>query len=312
MGTLDELGRLAAEHEMLGKGFLGLALVITQKAIEDGLPLDPDQMMTSGGGQVRGAGGGRVLAILAQHGITRRLSAEGGRTSRGTPAKMRALVAFLNERRSKADFDLDAIMAFWIERVRAYFAGKPFTLELDPAHGVSGLIRTLMAKVEARQQESAGSTLVGTVIQHLIGAKIEVRLGIQPGELARHGASVNDAKGRGGDLELGDTIIHITTAPGQAVIEKCAANIRGGYRPMLITGRNRLQTAEGLIADQGLAGRIDLLDYEQFLLTNIFEMGGFDAGGRRGAIERILDRYNDTVIRLEGDPSLRIEVQASR
>ena len=308
MTVLDDLAKLASKHDMLGKGFLGLAVMITEKAIASELPLDADTMMTKGGGQVKGAGGARVSAILARYGITRRLSSEGGRTSRGTPAKMRALVAFLNERSGDADFDLKAIQAFWIEQVKAYFAGQPFTLELDPAHGVSGLIRTLIEKVEARQKESPGATLLGTVIQHLIGAKIEIRLDLAVGELARHGASVNDAKGRGGDLELGDTVIHVTTAPGQAVVEKCAANIKAGLRPMLITGRNRLQTAEGLMADQGMADRVDLLDYEQFLSANIFELGRFGAAGRREAITRILDRYNEIVNRLEGDPSLRIEL----
>lgn len=306
---LDALAALAREHDMLGKGFLGLALVITDKAQAEGLPLNPDAMMTAGGGQVKGAGGSRVQTILQQRGIGRRLSSEGGRTSRGTPAKMRALVAFLNERDAAGDLDLPAVMDFWIDRVRDYFAGQPFVLDLDPAQGVSGAIRALVAKVEARQRETPGATLVGTVVQHLIGAKLEVRLGKAPGDIARHGASVNDAAGRGGDLELGDTVIHVTTAPGQLLIEKCAANIKAGLRPMVITGRDRVVGAEGLIADNNMAGRVDVLDYEQFLAANVFEIGEFSADGRRRAIEMIVDRYNEIVDRVEHDPGLRIKVQ---
>lgn len=307
MSTVDALSELSIEHQMLGKGFLGLALVITDDAMTKGLPLDPAAMMTKGGGQVKGAGGGRVSRILADHGISRRLSSEGGRTSRGTPAKMRAYVGFLNGSRDNPDFDLNTIMDFWIERVRDFFASKPFILESDPALGVSGLIRTLVAKVEERQRETVGATLVGTVIQHLVGAKIEVALGTAVGEVARHGASVNDASGRGGDLEFGDTVIHVTTAPGQQVVEKCRANLAASQRPVIVTGRNRVSTAEALIADQSLEGRIDVLDYEQFLAANVFELGRFSAAGRSEAIGRIIVRYNEIVARVETDPSLRIE-----
>jgi hypothetical protein len=308
MNTVEVLSELSIEHQMLGKGFLGLALVITDEARTKGLPLDPAAMMTKGGGQVKGAGGARVGRILADHGITRRLSSEGGRTSRGTPAKMRAYVGFLNGSHDNSDFDLGAIMDFWIARVRDFFASKPFVLEADPALGVSGLIRALVQKVEERQRETVGATLVGTVIQHLIGAKIEVALGLEVGQVARHGASVNDVTGRGGDLEFGDTVIHVTTAPGQPVVEKCRANLMASQRPVIVTGRNRVSTAEALISDQSLGGRIDVLDYEQFLAANVFELGRFSADGRKDAIARIIARYNEIIARLETDPSLRIEV----
>lgn len=298
---------LAREHDMLGKGFLGLALVITDRAATDGLPMDPSRMMTAGGGQVKGAGGGRVRAILQQHGIQRRLSLEGGRTSRGTPAKMRAYVEFLNARAET--IDLAATMAFWTNRVRDYFAGQPFVLDLDPALGVAGAVRGLVAKVEARQKEMPGATLVGTVVQHLIGAKLEIALDLPAGGVAQHGASVNDAKGRSGDLEVGDTVIHITTAPGQLLIEKCAANLNSGLRPIVITGRDRTRSAQDQIADAGLADRIDVLDYEQFLAANVFEIGRFAAEGRRSAFERIVERYNEIIDRVESDPGLRIRIE---
>lgn len=305
---LDDLHTLAVKHQMLGKGFLGLAVVITDNANKPGgLPIDTEAMMTVGGGQVRGASGPRVHAILARHGIDRRLSSEGGRTSRGTPAKAKAYADFLN--RHSSNIDLSAVMGYWMSRVRDYFASKPFILDLDPALGVSGIVRNLISQVEERQKEASGATLVGTVVQHLIGAKLEVVLSKQEGEIAKHGASVNDSKGRGGDLEIGDTVIHITTAPGQLLVEKCASNVRAGLRPIVITGRDRGVVAESLIADQGMAGRVDVLDYEQFLTANVFEIGGFDREGRRDAFEKIVARYNEIIDRVESDPGLHIEVR---
>ena len=220
---------------------------------------------------------------------------------------MRVYVAFLNDNRDR--LSLDDVLGYWLDRVRDYFASQPFVLDLDPAHGVSGAVRGLIAKVEARQRETPGATLVGTVVQHLIGAKLEVALGLEAGSVARHGASVNDASGRGGDLEIEDTVIHITTMPGQLLIEKCAANIAAGLRPVVITGRDRTKSAQDQITDNGLSERVDVLDYEQFLATNVFELGKFSREGRQQAFARIVERYNEIVDRVENDPGLRIEIK---
>lgn len=305
----DELRGLVATEKMLGKGFLGIALVVTEQAQASGLPLDPETMLTDGGAQVKGASGPRVQAILKRYGIERRLTAEGGRTSRGGPKKMRAYVALLNAWHGKAPVDLEEVMLFWMDRVRDFFAGRPFAMEFDAAHGVYGMVRSLISAVERRQREAVGATLVGTVVQHLIGAKLEVALELPLGALARHGASVSDQSGRAGDLEHGDAVIHVTTAPGAPVIEKCAANLANGKRPIIVTGRNRLIGTGDLLGDAGLRDRVDVLDYEGFLTANVFEMGQFDPQGRRAALERIIDRYNGIVDLHEGDPSLRIEIR---
>lgn len=57
------------------------------------------------------------------------------------------------------------------------------------------------------------------------------------------------------------------------------------------------------------AGRVDVLDYEQFPTANIFELRGFVDQGRRDAIRRIVARYNEIVTKVESDPSLKIEVR---
>jgi hypothetical protein len=49
-----------------------------------GLPLDPEKLLTKGGGQVLGLGKNLVQTILHRHGIERVLAAEGRRTSRNS------------------------------------------------------------------------------------------------------------------------------------------------------------------------------------------------------------------------------------
>lgn len=304
----DDLMQLAQDNDMLGKGFLGVAVVITDIARVEGLPIDPANLMTKGGGQVRGTGGDRVKRLLSEYNIDRRLSSEGGRTSRGTPAKAIAYSKFLNDRLSLDGSQLADVMQFWIARVHDYFASKPFVIRLDPALGVTATIRELIGQVQERQRETTGATLVGTVVQHLVGAKVEVRLNIGAGEVARHGASVKDDGRRTGDFEIGDTVIHVTTMPGQLLVEKCKANVQAGLRPIIVTGSDRVVFAKTLMADSGFEGRIDVFDYEQFLAANVFEIGRFEASGRREAFAQIVDRYNLIVAEVENDPGLRIEL----
>lgn len=49
-----------------------------------------------------------------------------------------------------------------------------------------------------------------------------------------------------------------------------------------------------------------MFDYEQFLAANVFEIGRFEASGRRDAFARVVDRYNLIVAEVENDPGLRI------
>src|ERR1700722_15073892 len=119
-----ELTAFTAAKAFRGKGPISVALVVTQHGIKMGLPLDPESLVTDGGGQVLGLGKGAVQAILKRHGISRVLAAGGGRTSRGSLNNMREYVAFLNALQESGTVDFAAIEAFWIERVHEFFAAK--------------------------------------------------------------------------------------------------------------------------------------------------------------------------------------------
>lgn len=74
-----ELEEFAVANNFKGKGSLAVALVITRKAIENGLPLDPDEFLTEAEGQVKGLGKAAVQNILKEYKITNVLAEEGGR-----------------------------------------------------------------------------------------------------------------------------------------------------------------------------------------------------------------------------------------
>jgi Domain of unknown function (DUF4928) len=254
-----------------------------------------------------GLGKSAVQTILKRHGISKILASEGGRTSRGSIDKMQAYVLFLNQLALSQTIDLKAVEAFWIDCVRGHFSAKPFILRLDASLSMRAIIRSLMDQVEVRQRESRGAMVVGTVMQHLVGAKLQTAL-YGRAEVEHNSANTNDAKARGGDFDIGDVCIHVTAAPGQAVIDKCRENLDAGRKPIIVTVRQRTETAEALAEDSGLGLRLDVIEFEQFIATNVHELGVFEAVGRSDAIEDIIQSYNDIILRYETDPSLKIEL----
>ena len=304
----EALLAFAAEHGFRGKGSLCVALVVTEHAARSGLPLDPGALVTEGGGQMLGLGKGAVQAILKRHGIARVLAAEGGRTSRGSLGNMRAYVAFLNDLRKSQTVDLEEIERFWIELVQQFFAAKPFKLRLDSSKSLRMMIRDLVEQAVDRQKASPGMYYAGALLQHMVGAKLDCALG--HGHLEHHSFSTADApSGRAGDFLTGDVVIHVTTSPGEAVIEKCRENLHSGIRPVLVTVRGGLAVAEGLATNIGIAERIDVFEIEQFVALNLYERGKFVEGGCKLAVETLIARYNEIIDDVETDPSLRIELR---
>ncbi|MDR0274474.1 MAG: DUF4928 family protein [Burkholderiaceae bacterium] len=293
------------EKNFGGKGPLSVALVITQYARE-GFPLNPNKLLTDGGGQVRGLGKGAVQAILKRHGITRVLAAEGGRTSRGGIGNMRDYVTFLNDQAVDGPVDLDAVEAFWIQRVQEFFSAKPFKIRLDASRSLRTLVRDVIAQAEERQRNAPGMQYAGAVLQHLVGAKLDCALGA--GRFEHNSFSTSDAQSsRAGDFFIGDVAVHVTTAPGEAVIDRCRDNLNDGHRPIIVTTKRGVTVAEGLAENAGVGDRIDIFEIEQFVALNLYELGKFAAEGRRDAVEDVVMRYNQIVEKFETDPSLKIE-----
>lgn len=302
----EKLDEFARKNHMKGKGPLCVALVVTRHGRKLGMPFDPEALLTEGGGQVVGLGKSAVQAILKEHGIERVLAEEGGRTSRGSVGNMRKYVAFLNEAHASGIIDFARLEAWWIERVREFFSGKPFVLRFDGSKSLRAVIRDLLSQAEKRQAQANGSTLVGTMLQHLVGAKLNLLL---DSPLRHHGANVaDDVSGRGGDFIVEDVAIHVTTAPSEALIRKCGRNLDNGMKPVIITTGRGAVVAEGLAEQAGIADRLDVFEAEQFIAGNLYEIGKFAQAGRRTTTEQLISEYNAIVDECETDPGLRIEV----
>lgn len=294
------------EQAFKTKGPLCVALVVTQHAKEKGLPLAADSLLTDKGGQVLGLGVGAVQTILSRHGITRVLAKEGGRTSRGSISNMRAYVAFLNQLKIESLAHLEEIENFWVERVNDFFAGKPFKIRLDVSKSLRTLVRDVLSQAIERAKATPGTHYAGAVLQHLVGAKLDCALGA--GRFTHNSFSTSDAQlGRAGDFFIGNVAVHITTAPGEALIQKCRDNIDAGIQPIIVTIGKGIAAAEFLAESVGLGERIDIFEAEQFIALNIYELGKFETEKKRIAVTEIVSRYNQIIEEFETDPSLKID-----
>lgn len=269
------------------------------------MPLDPGKLVTHKGGQVEGLGKAGVQAILARHGIMRTLAEEGGRTSRGSIDNMRLYVNLLNS--LDAPVDLDAIEKFWVKRVYEFFAGKPFRFHADAALSVRAAVRKVLDQAHERQSKLPGSRHEGAMLQHLVGAKLDIVMG--KGKITHHSASeADEAEGRAGDFILGDVAIHVTTHPSEALVAKCARNLAAGLRPLIITTTKKTSFADTLAEQANISSRLDVLDIEQFLAANLYERALFSAKNHLPRTTELLTRYNELIEAHETDPSLKIEI----
>lgn len=295
-------------NSLRSKGQLAVMLHITRLAAENGLPIDPETLRTDREGQVKGLGKGRVQNILKGHGITRVLAEEGGRTSRGSLGNASDYAIFLNALHTEKMDDLAAIEKWWIARVQDYFSSKPFTLKFDPSKSLRSIVSDLLAQAMKRQKDNPGTTYAGTVLQHLVGAKLDL---ILPEEkrVAHHGANVADGPtARAGDFVLDNVAIHVTTAPSEALIRKCKANIEAGLRPVIVTIAESRAGVESLAKGFDIDGRIDVIEAEQFIATNILEWSHFQGQQQRSEITRLLTAYNNIISACETDPSLHVAI----
>lgn len=298
----DEFDDFCLMHSVKGKGALALMVQLTRAFSNDTLPIDSADYVTGKQGQVAGLGEGNLRKILADHVITRQLAKEAGRTNLGNMGLMHAYAEFINGLQEPVDFQ--AIEDYWIQRVREYFAGQPFKLARDSSRSVTDAVNGLLEQAEKRQKENPGMKYAGSVLQHLVAAKLEL---IMP-TVEIHGASdADDQTGREGDFIIDDTAIHCTTAPANLLIEKCKANLSHGLNPIIVTISNRVITARNLLEDAGIDNRVEVWDLQQFLSTNIYEHGRFNASSRRDVLAELIENYNGIIDDFETDPSLHIE-----
>jgi hypothetical protein len=302
------LNHFIKENKASTKGPLALLIQLTRMVRIKNFPLKYEDFLTENKGQVAGLGGSNLKKILKEHGITQILAAEGGRTSRGNMGLMGKYVDFLNNWNNAETIDFDFVEKYWAGKVVEYFRNQPFLLSADTSRTIGTSLDELFEQARKRQKQNTGTQYLGSMLQHLIAAKLSIVL--PPNTFEIHGASVADSPtARSGDFVIHKTIIHCTAAPSEPLISKCKANLKNGYSPVIITIFDRVKTALDLASDAEISGRVDVWDIQQFLSTNINEYCQFDEQNRNIKLADIIEAYNRIIDEKETDPSLKIEFE---
>ncbi len=303
----DLLEAFRKDNKIAGKGPLSVVITLTRNASEKNIPLSSQDFQTEKKGQVSGLGGGAIKAILKDHGIERTLAEEGGRTSRGSMGLMENYVSFLNNLETKKLLDFDYIEKWWIERVKDFFIAQPIRIRADISKSLRQIIDDLLGAALERQRECSGTMIVGAVLEHLVGAKLTIAL--PDAEVSHKCFSSADASTQAkGDFLIGDTAIHVTVAPAEALARKCQQNLEEGLRPLVVTTESGVGGIIALAQNADIANRIDVLEIGQFLTINVYEWIGFQNQNRSISLERLIEAYNKIIEQCETDPSLRISL----
>lgn len=304
------LETFASENAVHNKGALSVAITLSARWKNEPLPVNEDELLTAKGGQVRGLGGQNLKKILASHGISRTLSNEGGRTSRGSHELAQRYAAFINgvhaEGILRDNRSLEFAEGWWIERIKEYFNREGFYIQIDARMPISAIITDVLEQAQERQRQTSGSTLVGTVLEHLVGAKLALALG---DDKVQHKpvSTADTSSGAAGDFEVEESVIHVTTSPSEPLIRKCEANAASGRRPIIICPTDfRIGTLK-LAKALGVENRIEIFEAQEFISMNINEKAGFSSARLHETTMRLIDKYNAIIDETENDPSLRIE-----
>lgn len=287
------------------RGTIGAALIVLER-LRSNFSLDVEDHRAPGGAQIQGVSGPAVAEVLGRFGENRPFLSEGGRTNRGGPADISALLSALGttDLGSLTDDDRDQILMevsqrFLVGKVEEFHNRERVTFDYDPRSATAAVIKLLLEQARGEGKE-------GEVAQHLVGAKLQLRF---PREhVENESATTADLPtGRSGDFEVGESVFHVTVAPQFGVIQRCDRNVRGGLRPHLIVPQHRLELARQLI-DQELPDQVAVLAIESFVAQNVDELGGFTSGGQREQLTALLILYNARADAVETNKSLLIEL----
>jgi hypothetical protein len=183
-----------------------------------------------------------------------------------------------------------------------YFDKKRISVDLQPTKPVSAIVEDILRAASERSDKPTGA-----VLQHLVGAKLQLRF---PNEnIGLDQANAADMQtDREGDFQVGTTAFHVTVAPMEKLINRCSENKKAGYRPVILTLDRKVQAAKQMADNAGIAEDISVQSAEVFIGTNIEEIATYDGDKIRQGIANLIYTYNHRIAAVEVDKSLMIDV----
>ncbi|WP_293792626.1 DUF4928 family protein [uncultured Pantoea sp.] len=300
------------ESERAGNGSMYTnvmnAGLIVSRMMADGMPITDERLYSEGKSQVRGLSGPAIAKILEQHGEKRIFTREGGRTSRGTVLLAAAIRDVLNKVYIPENIHVDVVNtsflleAFFTKCVRLdYFDKQRITVDIDHTKPLSNVVSDILKAAAERSDKPTGA-----VLQHLVGAKLQLRFPEE--KIGSDRANAADMHtDREGDFQVGTTAFHVTTAPMEKLISRCVENKRAGYRPVILTLESKVQAARQMADNVGMSEQISVQSAEIFIGTNIEEISTYDGDRIREGLAWLIRTYNSRIEKIEIDKSLKID-----
>jgi len=152
----------------------------------------------------------------------------------------------------------------------------------------------------------------GAILQHLVGAKLELRF--KNGTLKiKHNSSATADKQtrRHGDFDIGSTVIHVTKSPTTEHYRKAKSNAESGRKVYLLVPDKIVRATKELAeSDFGssILRKIDIFSIEQYLTQNLDEMAVYDKNSALKKLKNLLIKYNELIETYENDNSLIIVI----
>ena len=288
-------------------GSIATALIVLNRLQED-YDLNFNAHVAEGGMQIRGASGAAVATVLKSFGEERPFAKEGGRTNRGGPAEIKALLQALQylhlDRKNEEERNavLQDMQLFLVGRVKEFHNRQKIKLTFNPALSTWHIVHNLLA-------EAIAEAKAGYVAQHLVGAKLQLRF--PDVEVSNESGSTADMQTqRPGDFLIGHTAFHVTVSPMPAVFEKCKHNISQGIKPFLLVPDSKLAGTRQL-AELTCEQQIAVESIESFVSQNINEISLFSKDKLIRSFKDLVLIYNRRVDEVETDKSLMIELPSN-
>lgn len=306
---LDEWLRSCTRRSKLSRNTIAIGIVALHHIrTASSLPMARETVVSTGG-EIRLSRGNSLRQLLEQYGIGAGYLKE-VTTRQGHQDGQRLLDAlewgglFAGLSRLERETILDALIATLIEKARLQLQQEAVRLKIDQNLSPWIWMRQIL---EATRERSRG-----VVEQHLVGAKLEARFPQQnfPAQPA-HAADAPTK--RRGDFELktasGDVVIHVTSHPTSALIEKCQENLRDRLLPIIITLREKEQSAVALAEDKGVADQIAVLPIDHFVAANLIELAAERNLSFIEVFREIIEAYNRRIEAAETDLSCKIRFE---
>ncbi|MDQ0431196.1 hypothetical protein ABIC12_002825 [Pantoea agglomerans] len=296
-----------AQNGSMNTNVMNAGLIVSRMAA-DGMPITDERLYSDGKSQVRGLSGPAIAKILEQHGETRIFTREGGRTSRGTVFLAAAIRDVLNDAKILVSDPVNAayissqLEIFFTKCVRLdYFDKQRITVDIDHTKPLSSVISDILRAAAERSDKPTGA-----VLQHLVGAKLQLRFPEE--KIGSDRANAADMHtDREGDFQVGTTAFHVTTAPMEKLISRCVENKSAGYRPVILTLESKVQAARQMADNVGMSEQISVQSAEIFIGTNIEEISTYDGDRIREGLAKLIRIYNSRIEQIEIDKSLMID-----